>query len=207
VAPSCLRASRGTAVASGAAPQHLRQGSGKVSVVPNSTGRRCCGAVHAVLGSARMEIVANSMAAKRNSVASGAILIANETHSREESSDCKYATYKIQIANENHLRRKPKSRARAAMSRQTLTREPRARGRVGPTSLYVGAPEASLGTSSAPTRKPEARGETSGSEWRGKTKRLGPQSQTAGFGGRLGAGEAANQRAEAEEACAEQKER
>jgi hypothetical protein len=32
-----------------------------------------------------------------------AILIANDTHSRAESSDCKYGTYEILIANEFHL--------------------------------------------------------------------------------------------------------
>ena len=44
-------------------------------------------------------------ASQQTASANGQVLIANETHSREELSDCEHSTYKILIANEFHLQK------------------------------------------------------------------------------------------------------
>jgi hypothetical protein len=58
-------------------------------------------------------------------------LIANETHSREESCSCKQSTYKILIANENHSRMTRHQRHFCTETETSLTAETRVADSVG----------------------------------------------------------------------------
>jgi hypothetical protein len=60
-----------------------------------------------------MKMATNSMAMSRKPIANRVRLIANETHSREESSDGKQRSYEFLIANENRLQEAPKFGAKA----------------------------------------------------------------------------------------------